>query len=223
MPASDLTLRAKYTPVQYNITYTSTNLALYGGTKNQLVEAFLHDFYDYLGLATAATPVSYSDFAHGAGKTTGYAGLWYSAHKAKIYTANSKEVDDSKLLFINSTAYNAKWVPFLDHIDALAKEVNATQGFWYSTWTGNLRLAAWIQDAATPYTLEQQARLPMLATAATYNVETAVALPTLVRLDATLVFGGWYTNAEFTGDAVTSLPLGSHGDIALFAKITPAS
>ncbi|MGD9605059.1 MAG: InlB B-repeat-containing protein [Bacilli bacterium] len=222
MPASNLTLRAKYIPIEYTVTYSSTNLALYGVTKAVLVEAFLHDFYDYLGLATAATPVSYSDFAHGVGKTTGYAGLW-TTYKAKLYAANSKEVDDTKLIFINSSTYNAKWVPFFDHIDVLAKEVNSTQGFWYSTWTGNLRLNAWIQDAATPYTVEQLGRLPMLATTAKFTVETAVTLPTLIRLDATQVFGGWYNNAEFTGEAVASLPVGSHGDITLYAKITPAS
>lgn len=37
------------------------------------------------------------------------------------------------------------------------------------------------------------------------------------------VFEGWYTNDAFTGDAVTSIPVGSTGDMTLYAKWTPVT
>ena len=52
---------------------------------------------------------------------------------------------------------------------------------------------------------------------ATYNVTTA----TITLQDPTKGhdrFDGWYDNGSFTGDAVTSIPVGSHGDITLYAK-----
>ncbi len=50
-----------------------------------------------------------------------------------------------------------------------------------------------------------------------YTIETA----TINLADATkagYVFAGWYGNGSFTGDAITSIPKGSTGDIDLYAK-----
>ena len=52
---------------------------------------------------------------------------------------------------------------------------------------------------------------------ASYNVTT----PTITLQDPTRDhdrFEGWYDNGSYTGDAVTSIPLGSHGNITLYAK-----
>ena len=53
----------------------------------------------------------------------------------------------------------------------------------------------------------------------TYTIET----PTITLQPGTrtgYTFGGWYDNAEFTGDAVTEIALGTTGDIILYAKFT---
>jgi len=53
-----------------------------------------------------------------------------------------------------------------------------------------------------------------------YTVET----PTFTLCEPVknhYVFEGWYTNDAFTGDAVTSIPMGSTGDMTLYAKWTP--
>ena len=55
-----------------------------------------------------------------------------------------------------------------------------------------------------------------------YNVET----PTFTLNEPVkerYVFEGWYTNDAFTGDAVTSIPVGSTGDMTLYAKWTPVT
>ena len=55
-----------------------------------------------------------------------------------------------------------------------------------------------------------------------YTVET----PTFTLCEPVkdrYVFEGWYTNDAFTGDAVTSIPVGSTGDMTLYAKWTPVT
>lgn len=54
---------------------------------------------------------------------------------------------------------------------------------------------------------------------ATYTIETS----TITLLAATkegFTFNGWYDNAEFSGDAVSEITLGSFGDVTLYAKFT---
>ena len=53
---------------------------------------------------------------------------------------------------------------------------------------------------------------------ATYTIEAAVTLPTPVKTGYD--FGGWYDNAEFTGDTVTGIALGSTEDKTFYAKWT---
>ncbi|HCB66798.1 MAG TPA: hypothetical protein DEP70_04465 [Acholeplasmataceae bacterium] len=53
----------------------------------------------------------------------------------------------------------------------------------------------------------------------TYTVETeTITLDPATKTGYT--FDGWYNNSEFTGDAVTSIPKGSTGNITLYAKFT---
>ena len=52
---------------------------------------------------------------------------------------------------------------------------------------------------------------------ANYNVTTATITLQAPTRDYDR-FDGWYDNGSFTGDAVTSIPVGSHGDITLYAK-----
>lgn len=50
-----------------------------------------------------------------------------------------------------------------------------------------------------------------------YTPAEAITLPTDVTLD-NYVFRGWYENGEFSGSAVTSLPIGTTGDKTYYAK-----
>ena len=56
----------------------------------------------------------------------------------------------------------------------------------------------------------------------TYTIESAdITLSTPTRTGYT--FGGWYDNSELTGNAVTTIPAGSTGDVELWAKWTIAT
>ena len=58
--------------------------------------------------------------------------------------------------------------------------------------------------------------------AKTYTVDAAVALNTPAD-SAGYTFGGWFTNANFEGDAVTGIVKGSTGDTTFYAKWVPES
>ena len=51
----------------------------------------------------------------------------------------------------------------------------------------------------------------------TYTVESGAQLRTAAPRDG-YTFGGWYTNAEFEGDAVTQIAVGASGDTTFYAK-----
>lgn len=56
------------------------------------------------------------------------------------------------------------------------------------------------------------------STAYNYTVEDSVTLPIPEGKIYGKTFAGWYTNPDFTGDAVTSIPKGSIGDKTFYAK-----
>ncbi len=52
-----------------------------------------------------------------------------------------------------------------------------------------------------------------------YTVQDEVTLPTAENLSKPMArFNGWYDNADFTGEAVTSIPAGSTGDKVFYAN-----
>ena len=52
-----------------------------------------------------------------------------------------------------------------------------------------------------------------------YTAQDEVTLPTAENLSKPMArFNGWYENADFTGEAVTSIPAGSTGDKVFYAK-----
>ena len=85
--------------------------------------------------------------------------------------------------------------------------------------TGNVTLYAYF--VATEYTITYNlyGATNHLDNPTTYDIETT----TITLGDASktsYTFDGWYDNTNFTGDAVTEIPLGSTGDVVLYAKLT---
>ena len=111
---------------EFNITY-NLNGGYWGFlSKAELTSSFFNDLKTYLGASE-----TYNTFVHGVGKTSGFAGLWYTdaRYKDKIYKVNSK-LPNSDPYFINHPTYNAKWLAFFNLIDEMVKQVNSTQSFW---------------------------------------------------------------------------------------------
>ena len=213
------TLYAKWEEVTYTITYE-----LNGGNeltgyqnKNEMVEAFLKDLYDFV-----KPTESLSDFMHGVDKTTGFDGLWHSNadYKAKIYQ-NQRPTEVNNDYFASSEAYMEKWLPFFDTVDAFVKTVNSAQFFWgASNSVGLIRIGQYVKNVKPAASVkdETMAMMPTeLLLVKTYTISSfTIALQTPTQEGK--VFKGWYTTADFTGEAVTEIAKGSAGNITLFAK-----
>ena len=189
-------------------------------------EAMLVDFLTDLYAFVQPTE-SLSDFIHGVGKTTGFNGLWYSnaTYKGKIYTIGARPeepVADSQF-FYTSPTYYSKWISFFDNMEAFTKAINATQSFYASTYTGLLRLNAYMNNTVdATYTAERLAMVPYYGSPKTFKMTTP-DITLLVPLRDGHTFGGWYTNPEFTGTAVTVIASGTADDLTLYAKWNPIS
>ncbi len=85
-------------------------------------------------------------------------------------------------------------------VDTLTEGAELTAQWKINEYTINYNLdgGALAEDAAVTYTIE------------------GLELP--VPTKASMFFAGWYDNAEFSGDPVTSIKAGSTGDVELYAK-----
>jgi uncharacterized repeat protein (TIGR02543 family) len=87
--------------------------------------------------------------------------------------------------------------------------------------TGNK--AFWAKWTATLYDIAYHQNGGTGATNGTYTIESAaVALPAAMTRTGYL-FAGWYGNAAFTGDTIMSIPAGSTGNRAFWAKWTQST
>ncbi|MDD3382996.1 MAG: InlB B-repeat-containing protein, partial [Bacilli bacterium] len=211
---ANITLIAYFTENVFSITYNVN-----GGswTKETLLDDFLTDLYTYVSPSE-----SLSDFMHGVGNTSGYAGLWRSnaTYNAKIYDGPRPNApDDSKNYFIYRTEYYSKWIAFFDMIDVLIKEVNVAQFFFGAgTYTGLLRLYQYATEDPI-FSTAQLSQIPAtyIPGPATYNDTTpTITLPIPVKSGS--IFGGWYDNDVFSGSAITTIPNGSTGNKVFYAK-----
>ncbi|MDD4166509.1 MAG: InlB B-repeat-containing protein [Endomicrobiaceae bacterium] len=184
--------------------------------KTAMIEAFLSDFYDYVKPTESLT-----DFMHGVGKTSGYDGLWHTdTYVLQLYNNNDRESNPAKNKFINQPEYNSKWLPFFDMMEEFTVTVNSSQSFWGSIkWVGKHRIKQYIMNVkpASYVTEETMNMMPPEYLLIKYSFESdALLLPTVVREG--YVFGGWYDNADFTGDAWTEIPAGYYKPLDLYAK-----
>ncbi|MGB4129596.1 MAG: InlB B-repeat-containing protein, partial [Acholeplasmatales bacterium] len=123
-PTADTVLTAKWEIYTiYTITYNvpaEAEVAPGFAERNEMVDAFLTDFYNFLVSEEVidGTAISLSDYMHGTGKTEGYDGIYASNdHGAlKLYGVvegfANLEVQPETGLFINQAEYN-KWVPLM--------------------------------------------------------------------------------------------------------------
>jgi uncharacterized repeat protein (TIGR02543 family) len=222
-----LSVYAKWTLVNYTATYNLNEGYWKYADKAAMLTDFLTDLHTFI-----APTDSLSDFIHGADKTTGFAGTWYSttAYLNKIYGGyRPTAANAASGFFVDSPVYMDKWLSFFDNLDAFVKAVNNTQYFWDTidpmndTYVGLLRINSYMNSPVTAtYTAAKLAMVPYYGSPKTFTIETP-EITLISPLRDGFVFGGWYANAEFTGDAVTKIALGSTADVVLYAKWTPAS
>ncbi|HHV33209.1 MAG TPA: hypothetical protein GXX71_00740, partial [Acholeplasma sp.] len=202
----------------YSITYNLNGgqFASYNN-KEEITEAFLTDLHAFVNPSENLTT-----FMHGAGKTSGYKGLWFTNedYKAKVYEANVKSGNNN--YFLSHSTYGPKWKPLADFMVNFVKVGNPDQSFWASPYTGCIRLQQYLGGVkpSTAWTDEDMAAMPTGLSATPvptqYNVNTAtITLPTATR--SGYEFKGWYTAAT-GGTKVTTIPQGSTGNKVFYAR-----
>jgi N-acetylmuramoyl-L-alanine amidase len=202
----------------YTIEYVLNGGGFAGYTnKTQMADAFMADLYAFVGPTE-----SLAAFKHGAGKTSGYKGLWFTNedYKAKVYAANVKSGNNN--YFLSHSTYGPKWKPLADFMVNFVKTGNPDQSFWASPYTGCIRLQQYLGGVkpGSAWTDEDMAAMPSgLSATAPYEYNPnalPLTLPTATRSGYT--FEGWYTNADFSGSKVTAIAAGSTGNKKYYAK-----
>lgn len=190
--------------------------------KNEL----LRDYYDFL-----KPSMDYNTFAHGEGKTSGFQGPWATPNSGTFTIVNlyqpggSKDPNPNSEYFINKPEYNAKWLPFFELLDTMVTETNATQNFWGSSWTGNIRFREFM--VGTRYNDAESAKRYLAlnviprSLVTEYDSLLTEAIDLIVPAKEGYIFGGWYTNDEFTGNPITKIEPGMTGNLILYAKWNP--
>ena len=213
-----LTLFAKWTPVEYTITY-DTNGGLFPDTyvfadKDEMIVEFLTDLHKFV-----ESEDDLQTFMHGEDNTEGYAGTWED-HKAVVYAGPRPTAQDSESeLFIE--AYFNKWIYFFDVVHDYVVSVNDTQAFYAeSTWVGLIRLSEFVKGERPAHETFPEEYTYDYHNPSTdqYTYESVLKLVEPTRDGYT--FAGWFTNPEFEGNSVSTIVV-RYGDLDLYAKWTP--
>ncbi len=203
-------------PTTYTINYVLDGGSMSGyKNKTEVLTAFFNDLYTFIQPSE-----NLQTFIHGAGKTSGFDGLWYSneTYRSKIYGINIKTGNNN--YFLSHSSYQAKWKPLADFMVAFVK-INPDQDFWGSASTGTLRLKQYATNVkpSNAWSDEDMARIPTgLSSSAYYEYDIntpTITLPNVTKLG--FEFLGWYT-ASSGGTKVTSIPKGSTGNKTFYAR-----
>ena len=182
-----------------------------------MITALLTDLYDFVKPAE-----SLSDFMHGTGKTSGFNGLWTTnaTYKGKIYNG-SRPTEVNEELFISSSKYMNKWLPFFDMIDKFTNTVNNKQNFYGTgTYTGFLRLTAYITNSKPSEQVSDET-MNMMPEEFTLVNKFTVETTKVKLVSATkpgCVFLGWYLTPDFSGERVTEITGALAKNVILYAK-----
>jgi uncharacterized repeat protein (TIGR02543 family) len=229
----DVDLIANWLEIKsYEINYhlNDGTLGLEFDDRDDMVEAFLSDFYDFLVAKEVLDPdaIDLVTFIHGEGETTGYGGLYTSGTDSDIYTphlldGNNFAVDPDTGKFINQVEYN-DWVPLILAMEVYTNTGNPVQHIWGVAWARvkpffqqrNLwpgqhvgeKLQA-IEDAYTNVPEEY-----LIPRSYLNSEEVILPIPKKEGFD----FKGWHDNEDLLGDVITKIEKYSDGDRDLYAN-----
>ena len=193
---------------EYSISYIMNGGDIKYDTVEQLADEFLRDFYNYLGLTS-----DFQAFKAVGGDYT--KGAWYvEATFQKMFSPNQKLPDNSNF-FINQVEYNSKWLNFFEVLDVEITKVNPAQTFWGGYFVARIRMGELFNKTRwqTSNVIKYFNGIPVLKYT---NTGSEISLTSPIKPG--FVFGGWYDNADFTGEPMVALPAGSTGNKILYAK-----
>ncbi len=225
----DMELWAKYTLVEYTITYnldggTATNSASYSIESETIFLAdATKDGYEFNGWYdnAAFTGDAITEIATG---STGDMELWanftpveyiitYNMNGGAATNPTSYSIESETITLSDATKNGYAFIGWYNNAaftgDAITKIATGS--------TGDMEL--WAKYTLVEYTITYNLDGGTATNSSSYSIESE----TITLSDATkngYAFIGWYNNAAFTGDAITKIATGSTGDMELWAKYT---
>ena len=228
----DVKLWAKYTPVEYTITYNldggaANNPATYSIESKTitLADASKTD-YTFAGWYDNATFTgnAITEIATG---STGDVKLW--AKYTPVEYTITYNLDGGAANNPATYTIESKTITLAD-----ASKTDYTFAGWYdnATFTGNAiteiatgsigDIKLWAKYTPVEYTITYNLDGGAATNPATYTIESAAITLSDATKDA-YTFVGWYDNATFTGSAITEIATGSTGNLELWAKFDRAT
>ena len=229
-------LWAKWTPIEYDITYEldggtndASNPATYTiETATITLEVPTKDGYTFVGWFTNAefSGTAVTEITLGSTEDRTLYAKWTPTIYSITYNLDGGTNDGS-----NPATYTIETA-------TITLEEATRTGYTFSGWfdnaefsgtaiteitlgsTGNTSLWAKWTPIEYDITYELDGGTNNASNPATYTIETATITFEVPTKDG-YTFVGWFTNAEFSGTAVTEITLGSTEDRTLYAKWTP--
>ena len=220
---------------EYTITYNLNggSWPLVGGepgytNRDTMIDDFLNQWHGWL-VSKGKVSMSLNDFKHGAGKTSGYDGVYHDSI-ADLRAVNDKTVNPNGG-FVNQAAHH-KWVALVDLMDEYTGKVNPAQAgqFWSSNWTARERIKSFVRKTGQgqvqagdpiysqiPASLAQGTPGSPLVPPTTYTpASNDITLPNPTKSSDPFI--GWYDNANLYGTAITKIVKGSSGNKTFYAR-----
>jgi len=216
MPANNTTIKAKWELITYTITYDVDGTLSQLVSMDDIIQEFINDYNTSRG--TSHTVESFYEIGEwteiGAASTF----LYSSEYRAKwawlvnyITSVASSANKPAYEVFFDYTSQSELNAANSNHIYRIAYELRAWVGQAQYTKNANFKTAdystAEVQNAAYKY---------MFPTEYTVNNE-GIRLFDINHDD--LLFKGWYTTPDFSGEAITMISKGTTGNITLYARL----
>lgn len=233
LTAGDLTINAVYTPVTYTITYTNTKDAENVNATQFTVESETIKLSDL-----SVNGYTFDGWYNGSEKvteiTTGtYGNITLEARWTPVVYTIIYEYDDTVGNLPDGVTLKTSYT-IEDAFDFASLNCNSV-GYNFAGWFTEKELGTGEQVTGialgTTGNKTYYAQWGLETYSITYeNVEGAVNTnPDTYTIESTTftlsdvsktgyLFEGWYTDAQFSSPALTTIELGSHGDLTFFAK-----
>ena len=227
----DLTLYASWDTITYSIIYKAGTGGLGFISPDKKIHnedytlpglSYTRTGYNQIGWAVANEGAKVFDFngTYEENKDTVFYPAWEAIEYSITYNCSVCDLSDESVYPHSYTAESSFGLPF----------PNVAEGYVFKGWFKDSGYSEKINNVQTGTTgnlkiygkVLEQYTITYVGTDnsygdKTYNVESGAKLRTAAPREG-YTFGGWYTNAEFTGDAVTQIAAGATGDTTFYAK-----
>ena len=223
---ANLVITATYEIISEDATYAIV-YNLVDGTweslsKNEYVELFLKDFYNFVNPSESLNEFMYGEDHLFTGTWKNYLGGYFPDGTNKLLKANDFSLDDNNY-FLNSSLYKEKWSLLAEWVKTMNKRFGDQKEADY--YGGSIDFYRYCisdpQGYASIYgdMFDNYPRDIQVSLDSYKKSNSDIYLPTPYRSD----FIAWYTSSNYSGLPITKISANSTGTLNLYAKWKDAS